>query len=70
MKRGDPRLLGTLAYATPVASTALLLAAGAGEAGWRVFAAAALVAGGGLLAAGGRARVADPAKPVQMSSSP
>ena len=70
MKRGDPRLLGTLAYATPVASTALLLAAGAGEAGWRVFAAAALVAGGGLLAAGGRARVADPAEPIQMSSSP
>ena len=70
MKRGDPRLLGTLAYATPVASTALLLAAGAGEAGWRVLAAAALVAGGGLLAAGGRARVADPAEPVQMSSSP
>ena len=28
MKRGDPRLLGTLAYATPVASTLLLCAAG------------------------------------------
>ena len=54
MKRGDPRLLGTLAYATPVASTALLLAAGEGQAGWRVLAAAALVAGGGLLAAMGR----------------
>ena len=28
MKRGDPRLLGTLAYATPVASTLLLVAFG------------------------------------------
>ena len=51
MKRGDPRLLGTLAYATPVASTLLLAAIGEGVLGWRTLAAAALVAGGGLLAA-------------------
>lgn len=51
MKHGDPRLLGTLAYATPIASTLLLAAAGEGALTWRALAAAALVAGGGLLAA-------------------
>jgi drug/metabolite transporter (DMT)-like permease len=51
MKRGDPRLLGTLAYAVPVASTLLLAAAGEGALDARVALAAALVAGGGLLAA-------------------
>ncbi|MBO1073379.1 aromatic amino acid exporter YddG [Roseomonas marmotae] len=63
MKRGDPRLLGVLAYAVPVASTLLLLAAGEGTAGWRVLAAALLVTGGGLLAAwgGGQGRHAAPA---------
>jgi drug/metabolite transporter (DMT)-like permease len=66
MKRGDPRLLGTLAYAVPVASTLLLLAAGEGQAGWRVLAAALLVAGGGVLAAGGGRRAA----PVTPVSSP
>jgi drug/metabolite transporter (DMT)-like permease len=54
MKRGDPRLLGTLAYAVPVASTLLLVAAGEGALDWRVAVAAALVAGGGLLAATAR----------------
>jgi drug/metabolite transporter (DMT)-like permease len=54
MKRGDPRLLGTLAYAVPVASTLLLVAAGEGALDWRVAAAAVLVAGGGLLAATAR----------------
>jgi len=51
MKRGDPRLLGTLAYATPLASTLILLAQGAGEPSWRVALAALCVASGGLLAA-------------------
>ena len=51
MKRGDPRLLGTLAYAVPVASTLLLVAVGEGELSARMLAAAALVSGGGLLAA-------------------
>ncbi|WP_338664874.1 DMT family transporter [Pararoseomonas sp. SCSIO 73927] len=58
MKRGDPRLLGTLAYAVPVASTLLLLLAGEGVAGPRVLAAAAMVVGGGWLAASAR----DPAR--------
>ena len=50
MKQGDPRLLGTLAYATPVLSTALLCAGG--YAPWSVTlgAAALLVAAGGLVA--------------------
>lgn len=51
MKRGDPRLLGTLAYATPVASTLLLVALGEGSLTGPVLAAVALVTGGGLLAA-------------------
>jgi drug/metabolite transporter (DMT)-like permease len=51
MKRGDPRLLGTLAYAVPVASTLLLLLAGEGTLGPRIAVAAALVVGGGWLAA-------------------
>ncbi|MBX6742311.1 MAG: DMT family transporter [Acetobacteraceae bacterium] len=51
MKHGDPRLLGTLAYATPIASTLLLAATGEGALTWQALVAAALVAGGGLLAA-------------------
>lgn len=54
MKRGDPRLLGTLAYATPVGSTLLLVAFGEGQLGGSVLAAAALVVGGGALAATAR----------------
>ncbi len=51
MKRGDPRLLGTLAYAVPVASTLLLVAAGEGALTPALLVALALVAGGGWLAA-------------------
>uniref|UniRef100_UPI00346327B7 DMT family transporter n=1 Tax=Plastoroseomonas arctica TaxID=1509237 RepID=UPI00346327B7 len=51
MKRGDPRLLGVLAYAVPVGSTLLLVLAGEGTLGWRVAAALVLVVGGGWLAA-------------------
>jgi drug/metabolite transporter (DMT)-like permease len=54
MKRGDPRLLGTLAYAVPVASTLLLIAAGEGVMSWRVALATAMVAGGGFIAARAR----------------
>lgn len=54
MKRGDPRLLGTLAYAVPVASTLLLIAAGAGAFTWNLALALAFVAGGGWLAATAR----------------
>ena len=50
MKRGDPRLLGTLAYATPVASTLILCAAGFAALTPAVAAAAGLVAAGGLIA--------------------
>ncbi len=53
MKRGDPRLLGTLAYATPVASTLLLWAGGYAALTPALAGAAALVAVGGLLAARG-----------------
>lgn len=51
MKRGDPRLLGTLAYGVPVASTLLLIASGAGTLTWRVLAATILVSAGGWVAA-------------------
>ncbi len=54
MKRGDPRLLGTLAYAVPVASTLLLVAAGEGGFGWRTALATLMVAGGGVVAARAR----------------
>ncbi|WP_347265499.1 aromatic amino acid exporter YddG [Roseococcus pinisoli] len=55
MKRGDPRLLGTLAYAVPVASTLLLILSGQGALSLQVAAALALVTGGGWLAATARA---------------
>lgn len=59
MKRGDPRLLGTLAYGVPVASTLLLIAGGEGTLSWRVLAATALVVAGGWIAArAGRSRSA------------
>ena len=53
MKRGDPRLLGTLAYATPVASTLLLCAGGFAPFSARLLASALLVGAGGLVAARG-----------------
>lgn len=51
MKRGDPRLLGTLAYATPVLSTLLLCLGGVAPWSLTLAAAATLVAAGGILAA-------------------
>lgn len=53
MKRGDPRLLATLAYATPVVSTLLLAAGGFAELTPVLLAAAGLVGLGGVLAARG-----------------
>jgi drug/metabolite transporter (DMT)-like permease len=50
MKRGDPRLLGTLAYATPVLSTGLLIAAGLAPLTPSTVGAAVLVAAGGCVA--------------------
>ena len=49
MKRGDPRLLGTLAYATPVASTLLLGLGGFTPLSLLTIAAALLVALGGWI---------------------
>lgn len=51
MKRGDPRLLGTMAYATPVASTIILGLAGFATVSLATVVAALLVAVGGWLAA-------------------
>ena len=56
MKRGDPRLLGTLAYAVPVLSTLLLVARGEGALTPALLLALVLVAGGGWLAATARER--------------
>jgi drug/metabolite transporter (DMT)-like permease len=61
MKHGDPRLLGTLAYATPIASTLLLCLGGFAPFTPGLLAAAALVAAGGLVAA--RASTAAPSTP-------
>jgi drug/metabolite transporter (DMT)-like permease len=51
MKRGDPVLLGTLANATPVLSTLLLITAGFAPLTMYTVAAATLVAAGGLAVA-------------------
>lgn len=50
MKRGDPRLLGTLAFATPVLSTLLLTAAGQAPFTAMTVLASLLVAAGGYMA--------------------
>lgn len=52
VKHGDIQALGTLAYATPLASTLLLIAFGDAEAGWAVAVAALLITGGAALGAG------------------
>lgn len=49
LKDGDPRAIGTLAYLTPLLSTLLLAATGAGRLSPRALAAGALVVGGALL---------------------
>jgi drug/metabolite transporter (DMT)-like permease len=51
MKQGDPRLLGALAYAIPVASTIILGLAGFASLSWVTLAAALLVTAGGVIAA-------------------
>ncbi|GAC1347081.1 MAG: EamA family transporter [Acetobacteraceae bacterium] len=50
MKRGDPRLLGTLAFATPVLSTMALVLAGLAPLTGTTILAACLVAAGGWIA--------------------
>ena len=51
MKQGDIRVLGALSYSAPVLSTSFLVLAGFAEAGPALLASAALITGGGLLAA-------------------
>lgn len=54
LKRGSARTLGVLAYAAPVASTALLVIFGLAPAHWALAAAALMVAAGAALAARAR----------------
>jgi drug/metabolite transporter (DMT)-like permease len=51
MKRGDIRVLGAASYATPLLSTSFLIMAGDATASANLALAAALIAGGGLIAA-------------------
>ena len=51
MKRGDIRVLGAASYATPLLSTGFLIAAGFAKPTAMLAIAAALIAGGGLIAA-------------------
>ena len=51
MKRGDIRVLGAASYATPLLSTGFLIAAGFAKPTATLAIAAALIAGGGLIAA-------------------
>ena len=50
MKRGDPRVVGTLAYATPVLSTALLAFSTGRAWSWTLPLATLLVAGAAAIA--------------------
>ena len=56
MKHGDIQALGAGAYAAPLLSTLILVAAGLAEPSWHLGLAAALVAGGAALAARASAR--------------
>src|SRR5580704_10387892 len=51
MKRGDIRVLGAASYATPLLSTAFLILAGFAKPSIAIAISAALIAGGGLIAA-------------------
>jgi drug/metabolite transporter (DMT)-like permease len=51
MKRGDIRVLGAASYATPLLSTGFLILAGFAQASAHIAIAAALIAGGGVIAA-------------------
>jgi drug/metabolite transporter (DMT)-like permease len=51
MKRGDIRVLGAASYATPLLSTGFLIMAGFARPSANIAVAAALIAGGGLIAA-------------------
>jgi drug/metabolite transporter (DMT)-like permease len=51
MKRGDIRVLGAASYATPLLSTGFLILAGYASPSANLAIAAALIGGGGLIAA-------------------
>jgi drug/metabolite transporter (DMT)-like permease len=51
LKRGDARAIGTLAYITPLASTALLAGFGSGHFGWQAALAMGLILSGAWLGA-------------------
>jgi drug/metabolite transporter (DMT)-like permease len=51
LKQGDPRMIGTLAYLTPLLSTLVLAASGVGTITFATLAAIALIVGGAALAA-------------------
>jgi drug/metabolite transporter (DMT)-like permease len=59
MKRGDIRVLGAASYATPLLSTGFLIMAGFASASATIALAAALIAGGGLIAAKDMVRGSD-----------
>ena len=50
VKHGDIRLLGVVAYATPVMSTLILVAAGVAPAAWPLAVACAMIVGGAAIA--------------------
>lgn len=50
LKRGDPRILGVLGYATPVASTLLLMTVTGRTPTWQIGAAVALILGAAVVA--------------------
>jgi drug/metabolite transporter (DMT)-like permease len=49
LKQGDPRAIGTFAYATPLLSTLLVAASGEGTLTGAALAGAALIVGGAVL---------------------
>lgn len=51
VKHGNIQILGASSYTAPLLSTLLLIAAGAGQADWRIALACILIVGGALLAA-------------------
>jgi drug/metabolite transporter (DMT)-like permease len=62
VKEGDPRVIGTLAYLTPLLSTLLIAALGEGHVTSSALAAMGLIVGGAVVGAGGRASP----KPVEV----
>jgi drug/metabolite transporter (DMT)-like permease len=63
-RRGDPRVIGVLAYATPLLSTALLVVVTGRPWSWTLAAATALIVGAAVLAMRA-ARGQDAAQPFE-----